>query len=215
MRHNETPGAKWLCVGHQTGACVVWDIPTAKPLKVLADAHDAPIVHMFWVDEKTIVSGDTKGIVLLLTISQVLFAYVLNKQRLLDGDSQVGTVLAMAPLQSTGAQHMANELQLVAMCSAEMAFIVALKPDVSVCFKLKRAPEIRAGAVPYCAWRKATLRDKEGSDRSANTANLRILEPILAVGWGKSIQMMQVPNLSTTTPIALSPLPSRRSPFAP
>jgi hypothetical protein len=55
-------------------------------------------VHVFWVDERTILSGDLDGIVLLLTISNNILTYTITKQRLLDTDSAVGAVLAIAPL---------------------------------------------------------------------------------------------------------------------
>jgi hypothetical protein len=182
-----SPTSKFLVAGYQDGKLIVWDVGKGRPIKVVSDAHSVPVVHVFWIDERTILSGDTAGIVLLLTISNNIVTYTITKQRLLDTDSAVGAVLAMAPLVSTGAPHLANDLQLVAMCSAQMAFIVALKPEVNVTFKLKRSAGIREGAVPYLAWRRAAhIREAQGSGAD------RVLDPVVAVGWGKSIQLMQM-----------------------
>ena len=174
-----SPTSKFLVSGYQDGRLIVWEVSRGRAIKVISDAHSVPVVHVFWVDERTILSGDLDGIVLLLTISNNILTYTITKQRLLDTDSAVGAVLAIAPLvvpsqqapqclpapsflcallrcihslgfpqgsskeidgaatcctyacfvQPAGAPHLANDLQLVAMCSAQMAFIVALKPE--------------------------------------------------------------------------------------
>ena len=57
-----SPGSDFLVCGYQSGRIVLWDMLKGTSLKVVADAHDCPVVSLlFMKDQKPcILSVDAK-----------------------------------------------------------------------------------------------------------------------------------------------------------
>ncbi|KAG9149694.1 hypothetical protein Leryth_012420 [Lithospermum erythrorhizon] len=59
-----------LFAGYGDGHYTVWDVQRASALKVITE-HKAPVVHMLYLGQNNVVSGDTKGVVKLIHFSVV------------------------------------------------------------------------------------------------------------------------------------------------
>lgn len=67
-----------LFAGYCDGRVTVWDVQKGSALKVVTGIHDAPVVHMLYLGHDSqvtrqfrLVSGDSKGLVWLITFSVV------------------------------------------------------------------------------------------------------------------------------------------------
>lgn len=67
-----------LFAGYSDGRIVVWDLQKGAAVKVVTGIHDGPIVHLLYLGQDSqvtrlyrVVSGDSKGLVWLITFSVV------------------------------------------------------------------------------------------------------------------------------------------------
>ena len=67
-----------LFVGYSNGHVTVWDVLKGSAVKVVSGIHDAPVVHLLYLGQDSqvtrqfrVVSGDSKGLVWLITFSVV------------------------------------------------------------------------------------------------------------------------------------------------
>ncbi|KAF7138427.1 hypothetical protein RHSIM_Rhsim07G0000300 [Rhododendron simsii] len=97
-----------LFAGYCDGRVTVWDVQKGSALKVVTGIHDAPVVHMLYLGHDSqvtrqfrLVSGDSKGLVWLITFSVVpwLNRFSFSTTCLLDGRT-TGKVLCASPLLS-------------------------------------------------------------------------------------------------------------------
>ncbi|KAL7224339.1 hypothetical protein ACSBR1_025740 [Camellia fascicularis] len=101
-----------LFSGYGDGHVTVWDVQKGSAVKVVTGIHDAPVVHMLYLGQDSqgtrqvsrqfrVVSGDSKGLVWLITFSVVpwLNRFSFNNTCLLDGRT-TGKVLCASPLLS-------------------------------------------------------------------------------------------------------------------
>ncbi|XP_054783316.1 uncharacterized protein LOC129290548 isoform X2 [Prosopis cineraria] len=97
-----------LLAGYGDGRVIVWDVHKAVVAKVISGEHAAPVVHALFLGQDPqntrqfkAVTGDSKGLVLLHSISVVplLNRFSSKSQCLLDGE-RTGLVLSASPLLS-------------------------------------------------------------------------------------------------------------------
>ncbi|KAL6982167.1 hypothetical protein U1Q18_023780 [Sarracenia purpurea var. burkii] len=97
-----------LFAGYGDGHVTVWDVQKGSAVKVITGIHDAPIVHLLYLGQDSqvnrqfrVVSGDSKGLVWLITFSVVpwLNRFSFSTTCLLDGQT-TGKVLCASPLLS-------------------------------------------------------------------------------------------------------------------
>ncbi|PSS23502.1 Vacuolar protein sorting-associated protein [Actinidia chinensis var. chinensis] len=97
-----------LFVGYSNGHVTVWDVLKGSAVKVVSGIHDAPVVHLLYLGQDSqvtrqfrVVSGDSKGLVWLITFSVVpwLNRFSFSTTCLLDGRT-TGKVLCACPLLS-------------------------------------------------------------------------------------------------------------------
>ncbi|GMI69544.1 vacuolar protein sorting 8 [Hibiscus trionum] len=95
-----------LLAGYGDGHVTVWDVQRASATKVITGEHNAPVIHTLFLGQDSqvtrqfkIVTGDSKGLVLLHAFSAVLLLnrFSIKTQCLLDGQ-RTGTVLSASPL---------------------------------------------------------------------------------------------------------------------
>uniref|UniRef100_A0A5B7BN45 RING-type domain-containing protein n=1 Tax=Davidia involucrata TaxID=16924 RepID=A0A5B7BN45_DAVIN len=97
-----------LFAGYGDGHITIWDVQKGSAVKVITGQHAAPVVHMLYLGQDSqvtrqfrVVSGDSKGLVLLITFSVVPWLNRFNFKTacLLDGKT-TGRVLCASPLLS-------------------------------------------------------------------------------------------------------------------
>ncbi|KAJ7963418.1 vacuolar protein sorting-associated protein 8-like [Quillaja saponaria] len=95
-----------LLAGYGDGHVTFWDVQKTSVAKVISGEHTAPVVHTLFLGQDSqntrqfkAVTGDSKGLVLLHSISVVplLNRFSIKTQCLLDGQ-RTGTVLSASPL---------------------------------------------------------------------------------------------------------------------
>uniref|UniRef100_A0A453N418 Uncharacterized protein n=1 Tax=Aegilops tauschii subsp. strangulata TaxID=200361 RepID=A0A453N418_AEGTS len=88
-----------LLVGYGDGHMTIWDVQKATAAKVIYGEHTGAVVHVCFIRQSKVITGDSKGLVLLHTFSIIP---VINRltvkgtQRLFDGNT--GIVLSACPL---------------------------------------------------------------------------------------------------------------------
>lgn len=101
-----------LLVGYGNGSLILWELQRATAAKVITGDHSSAIVHTLFLGQDQqnarqfkVISGDSKGLVLLHTFSVVplLRRYSVTSQCLLNGQ-HTGTVLCMSPLLAVESQ---------------------------------------------------------------------------------------------------------------
>ena len=178
----------WLACGHQGGQLVLWDVAAGKPLKTVSDAHTSPVVHTRFIADGRLVSADAKGVVNLTRFNRVFLMLVSETQLVLNGS--VGPILSMAPLLPGNAPHPTDALNIVAFATNKRIHLIAALAGNNVRVlnsKISRpegVPEGSSGTggLPYLSWRRSITPTEESKP----------LEPILAVAWGFSLQLLQV-----------------------
>lgn len=176
---------EWLACGHQGGQIVLWDVAAGKPLKTVSDAHSAPVVHTRFIADARLVTADAKGVVNLTRFNRVFLMLVSETQLVLNGS--VGPILSMAPLLPGNAPHPTDSLNIVAFATSKRIYLIAplagnnVRVINSKIFR-PEGSESEVGRLPYLSWRRSITPTEESKP----------LEPILAVAWGQSLQLLQV-----------------------
>lgn len=174
-----------LICGYENGQLVLWDLNTGNSIKTIQGVHSTPILSVkFWKDGKSnFISSDSVGNVLMLQINKVLFAYTVDKNMLLDGNA--GPVCSIEIIKKEHVKHSTlRNCILAALCSPEMVLIVTLEPIVGIVFKIERPHDVKPGLIPSCSW---------GTGATPESPNNT--DPLLAVAWGKKLQLIQVNNI--------------------
>lgn len=177
---------EWLACGHQGGQIVLWDVAAGKPLKTISDAHTAPVVHTRFIADARLVTADAKGVVNLTRFNRVFLMLVSETQLVLNGS--VGPILSMAPLLPGNAPHPTDSLNIVAFATNKRIYLIAplagnnVRVINSKIFRPEATDSSEAGRLPYLSWRRSIT----------PTEDSKPLEPILAVAWGQSLQLLQV-----------------------
>ncbi|KAL9252916.1 Vacuolar protein sorting-associated protein 8-like protein [Drosera capensis] len=92
----------WLLAGYGDGHVTLWDVQRSTAVKVFVGEHSAPVVYVFFVGQSRAVTGDSKGRVVLHTISQMLFGrYTFESKCFFDGIT-TSIVLWASPLLPDG-----------------------------------------------------------------------------------------------------------------
>ena len=60
-----------LLVGYGDGNLTLWDVQRATAAKVITGEHNAPVVHTLFLGQFKAITGDSRGLVFLHTISVV------------------------------------------------------------------------------------------------------------------------------------------------
>lgn len=181
------PAVDWAAVGYQNGQVVVWDLSTLSIVKALPDIHKAPVVHVRFLNEYSqLISGDVTGEVHQTTFSYRLMYYSSDTVKILGGAN--GPIFAVAPLYKGNAEHPADGFGLLAVSSPKATFVLALKPTMKVVFKVPIPEGVDASkAMPYLTWRPAYSSPALSDSRKG----LRVRDPVLAIAWGKTVQLVQ------------------------
>ncbi|GAB2217506.1 hypothetical protein Drorol1_Dr00000701 [Drosera rotundifolia] len=92
----------WLLAGYGDGHVTLWDVQRSTAVKVFVGEHSAPVVYVFFIGQSRAVTGDSKGRVVLHTISQMLFGrYTFESKCFFDGIT-TSIVLWASPLLPDG-----------------------------------------------------------------------------------------------------------------
>lgn len=205
---SETAESVWLACGHERGHVVIWDALSGRSVKTLDDIHASAIVSLRFINDKgRLISIDLAGQVFQLTLTKSFWSgWVVDVVMILNGKS--GQILALSPLiPCLTMDHPIESSGLVAMCLAHLTMIVRLYPNVEILYKLPRPKEtsgFESPVLPYLAWRQMAAR-KDASGR------VRVYDPMLAVSWGPSIQLLQISFEPQRSVIQFVPRGSHRS----
>ncbi|EAL61787.1 RING zinc finger-containing protein [Dictyostelium discoideum AX4] len=184
----------WLVSGHQSGHIILWDIVGGKPIKVIDRIHKLPLVHLkFFADGARFVSSDSNGITNIISITKGFMSIGTDQQLLLNGN--LGPVLSIALLLPGNHDHPTDRQGIVALATSRKILIISTSSDgVSILNnKITKPKNINnnsaseggsGGALPYLSWRRVIYNRSLGHTKP--------LEPILAIGWGTSIQLLQI-----------------------
>ena len=211
-----SPNGECLVSGLASGKIVLWDLIKGAVLKALPEAHASPIMAVRFYHEKdsSIVSVDTRGCVNKVLFQKTMWSqtYSVQTECLLDGAAgQVPCICTMPSRAQSSADETARHFQgqndrtsasagtaavangeslpqgliLVALSSERSSFVVAVEPTVEVVFKWARPSEVHgeasASCLPCLAWGWTLV--KGGGPK---------VLPVLARGWGQSIDLLQV-----------------------
>eukprot|EP01133_Synstelium_polycarpum_P012613 gene12613-14803_t len=177
----------WLVSGHQNGQIIVWDIPTGKPLKAIdTRIHKHPILHLkFFSDGNRFIASDAHGVTNVFTITRGIMSFGFEQQLLLNGN--LGPVLSIAPLLPGNFPHPTDRSHIVALATKRKILIISASLE-GVCIlnnKITKPQFIKtSGVLPYLSWRRVSFQK--------NLGHTKPLEPILAIGWGTNIQLLQI-----------------------
>jgi WD40 repeat protein len=127
-----SPSGDWLLAAHASGRCVVWDSVRGKEEKIISD-HAAPVMHACFLDDRNIVTADSLGMVLRISITHVFFTWRFSLSKIFDTTPPaLGRVLSMRPLETnSSAPHASASSEMMAMATSTMFFVVSLKPDLN------------------------------------------------------------------------------------
>jgi len=204
-----SPDSEWLVVGHHLGQIVVWDLVAAKPVKVLTNdaplALDSrshvPVIFVDFVEGKRtkFMALSLDGVLNIHNLTRVFLVTIIDTHYLLSGAAGAGSVLAIAPLQPDPTKsHPVDAFNLLACATFKRIVVFPAADKSSVIYHLKRPDSGREGALPYLAWRELVSTSKSGKTK--------LLDPVLAVGWGNSIVLVQIiQTLVDERGIALDP----------
>ena len=144
-----SPSGDWLLAAHASGRCVVWDSAHGKEEKILND-HSAAVLHACFLDDRNIITADSLGLVLRISITHVIFAWRFSVSKIFDTTPpSLGRILSMRPLESSpSAPHPSASCEMMAMATSTMFFVVSLKPDLNMLFKEPRPPTVAANLLP-------------------------------------------------------------------
>ncbi|GAM21166.1 hypothetical protein SAMD00019534_043410 [Acytostelium subglobosum LB1] len=177
----------WMVSGHQNGQVFLWDVVSGKPLKLLdSNMHKHPILHLrFFSDGHRFISSDAHGVTNILTVTRGLMSYNIEQQLLLNGN--LGPVLSIALLLPGNYPHPSDRSFIVALATKRKILIItASQEGIGVLNnKITKPQYIKStGVLPYLSWRRVAFQKSLGHTKP--------LEPILAIGWGKNIQLLQI-----------------------
>ena len=193
-----SPDSEWLAVGHHLGQIVVWDLSSTKLVKIIT--NDAPltmenrgivpVISLEFVEGKRnrIMALSLDGVLNIHTLTRVFLMTMLDTNYILSGTSGTGSVLAVSALppgSAGGATHPVDTFNLIACATFKRIVIFPSADKSSVIYHLKRPDSGREGALPYLAWRELV-------SSSPKTGKTKLLDPVLAVGWGNSIVLVQI-----------------------
>ncbi|OQS02659.1 vacuolar protein sorting-associated protein 8 [Thraustotheca clavata] len=183
-----SPGSDFLVCGYQSGRIVLWDMLKGTSLKVVADAHDCPVVSLlFMKDQKPcILSVDANGIANKINFSKMMgYVYVVDTDPIYDGSA--GKILSVAILpQSAGhakIAHITDTYCIAAISTDKLTFLVAIEPEVRILHRWFKPDGLTSDNLPSLAFAWVAL---PGSSRNDTPT------PMLARGWGKHVQFLEI-----------------------
>ncbi|KAH3759982.1 Phosphatidylinositol transfer protein beta [Pelomyxa schiedti] len=180
--------AGWLLCGYQSGHVALWDVVSGKLLKIVNDAHSLPVLWVkFAGDNHRSLTVDSQGNMQLHDFTSRFFG-INNEHVLVLSGKQIGVILSLEVLPSGFCSHATDTHCLFAFCTNQKVHLMGLGSGLSVKIcqktKLKKPESSPPGAIPYLAWRRAC------PPSNAESGN-KVLDPILAVGWGLNIRLLQ------------------------
>ncbi|KAL6068650.1 RING-type domain-containing protein [Balamuthia mandrillaris] len=191
------PSGDWLVCGHQKGHIVLWDIQTGTMIKTVTpeQAHPSAVIHLRFLSESQIISSDVTGTTYRITFTKSMWrGWTADTLLILNG--RAGKVYALASLMSSplssALENPLNASALIAFCMPRLVTIVRLEPKIEILFKLGRPKNISASTLPYLSWCKRVVKKDDASGQ------LAACDPILAIGWGHHLQLLQVSSSSST-----------------
>ncbi|OQR91809.1 vacuolar protein sorting-associated protein 8 [Achlya hypogyna] len=183
-----SPGSDFLVCGYQSGRIVLWDMLKGTSLKVVADAHDCPVVSLlFMKDQKPcILSVDANGMANKINFSKMMgYVYVVDTDPIYDGSA--GKILSVAILpQSAGhakVAHITDTYCLAAISTDKVTFLVAIEPEVRILHRWFKPDGLTADNLPSLAFAWVALPGGARTDPPT---------PMLARGWGKHVQFLEI-----------------------
>lgn len=193
-----SPDSEWVAVGHHLGQIVIWDLNSSKLVKLIT--NDAPltmenrgmvpVITLEFVEGKRtrIMALSLDGVLNIHTLTRVFLMTMLDTNYILSGTSGTGSVLAVSALppgSGAGASHPVDAFNLIACATFKRIVVFPSADKSSVIYHLKRPDGGREGSLPYLAWRELV-------SSSPKTGKTKLLDPVLAVGWGNSIVLVQI-----------------------
>ncbi|KDO25972.1 hypothetical protein SPRG_08625 [Saprolegnia parasitica CBS 223.65] len=183
-----SPGSDFLVCGYQSGRIVLWDMLKGTSLKVVADAHDCPVVSLlFMKDQKPcILSVDANGMANKINFSKMMgYVYVVDTDPIYDGSA--GKILSVAILpQSAGhakVGHITDTYCIAAISTDKVTFLVAIEPEVRILHRWFKPDGLTNDNLPSLAFAWVALPGGARNDTPT---------PMLARGWGKHMQFLEI-----------------------
>jgi len=180
---------RWLVCGHRDGHAALWDIQTNTLLKHIDGVHDTGIIHAkFLYDRVRVVTADRKGVVNILAFTWSFFSYSVNVECIADGS--LGQVLALTALLpvAEASDNVPLMPSLVAFSTLAGTMVYSVHPVPKVVFTIKPPANTPGGSIPYLSFRRSGFRHKPGVKAEED----RMLAPVMAIAWGKEVQLWQL-----------------------
>eukprot|EP00727_Mastigamoeba_balamuthi_P005560 m51a1_g1623 hypothetical protein (1476) ;mRNA; f:246378-250914 len=185
---------RWVLAGYQSGDVVLWDSATGRPARALRAAHAGAVVHARWMGDGRALTCDALGNLFVHAFSAGFAGLAAavgggsateTRERLLDG-AQTGPVLALEPLLPGSAPWHGDRFCLVALATSHRAYIAGVGSAAPLVMaqqpRMSRGRSEGDAALPPClAWRRASGGGPAGR-----------LDPVLAVSWGRRVQVVLV-----------------------
>ncbi|XP_061336462.1 uncharacterized protein LOC133283598 isoform X2 [Gastrolobium bilobum] len=202
----------FLLAGYGDGHVTLWDVQKGAVAKVISGEHTAPVVHTLFLGQDPqntrqfkAVTGDSKGLVLLHSISVVpvinINIFSIKTQCLLDGQ-RTGLVLSASPLlldESSPGGDAGWKLFNEGSSSAEEGVVVFVTHQIASVVRLSSKPEgypklsrpdgIREGSMPYTAWKYMAPTCSSTENMSAEAVE-RV--SLLAIAWERKVQVAKL-----------------------
>ncbi|KAF2069909.1 hypothetical protein CYY_008770 [Polysphondylium violaceum] len=177
----------WLISGHQSGHILLWDISTGKPIKVIEKIHKNPVLHLkFFSDGSRFISSDSSGVTHIVTVTKGFMSIGVDQQLLLNGN--LGPVLSIAPLLPGNYPHPTDKSNIVALSTSRKILIISASVEGVYILNNKitkpKSVQSKTNVIPYLSWRRVSYQ--------ASLGHTKPLEPILAIGWGTHVQLLQI-----------------------
>lgn len=141
------------------GQIMMWDLTNGRLLRSISDAHfpNAGVVHVKFTDDRSLaVACDSRGSVFELKFRHLIGVRTCEAQCLFSGVRGETCVVEPLRLQNVLPDAVDKELELVAMASLSKVLVVAIRPQLKVCYVQRLAGD--PIAVPVLAWQCIYLR---------------------------------------------------------
>lgn len=195
-----------LSIGHASGNIVVWNTTNGKLIKtILNEPTDilgsrptlplipsneeikSPIIHVdfFEGNKNQILACGLDGVINIHILNKMFMVTMVDTQGILNGTSGMGSILTVSALKPGIAPHPIDSFNLLACATFKRIVIISSKDKSNVIYHYKKPQNTSEGSLPYLSWRETIVYNKK-------VEKFKRLDPILAIGWDKTIVLIQI-----------------------